>query len=137
MCLPARISPWIPRNLDCYGVIQILLNDDAKVAMVFGMPGTGKSSIIKKVALYAADRNLYQGGILYVNLQGVELVADALGLIIQKLDQVFKNPYKRMQSLKKMRLDEMLFKIFDMIKTNLKILMVLDNVEDLIQNQGK
>ena len=123
--------------MDCYGVIQILLNDDAKVAMVFGMPGTGKSSIIKKVALYAADRNLYQGGILYVNLQGVELVADALGLIIQKLDQVFKNPYKRMQSLKKMRLDEMLFKIFDMIKTNLKILMVLDNVEDLIQNQGK
>ena len=123
--------------MDCYGVIQILLNDDAKVAMVFGMPGTGKSSIIKKVALYAADRNLYQGGILYVNLQGVELVADALGLIIQKLDQVFKNPYKRMQSLKKMRLDEMLFKIFDLIKTNLKILMVLDNVEDLIQNQGK
>ena len=54
--------------------------------MVFGMPGTGKSSIIKKVALYAADRNLYQGGILYVNLQGVELVADAFGLIIQKLD---------------------------------------------------
>ncbi len=49
----------------------MLLQSHAKIVEVFGMPGTGKSSVIKKVANYVTDRNLYPGGVLYVNFSGV------------------------------------------------------------------
>lgn len=65
------------------------------------MPGSGKSGLMKKVALYLAERNLYPGGILYVNLSGIDCIFDALTLILQRVEYALDNPLKRTISLRK------------------------------------
>ena len=68
-------------------MIQKLLFDQTKIVEVFGFSGVGKSALIQKVTNYLSDRNLYQGGIVYVNLTGVEELKDAYAMLIQKVDQ--------------------------------------------------
>ena len=44
------------------------MDSDSRIVEVFGDSGVGKSAIIIKVANYLAERALYPGGIVYVNL---------------------------------------------------------------------
>ena len=65
LILPSDLVPWIPRNRDVFDIMTLLLSEKTKVVKVFGMPGVGKSGVMKKVTLYLADRNLYPGGIIF------------------------------------------------------------------------
>jgi len=76
------VKPWLPRDLDCYLTIEKLIFESARIVEVFGMPGVGKSALISKVAHYIADRNLYPGGIVYLNCSGVSKVREMLSLFI-------------------------------------------------------
>jgi nucleoside-triphosphatase THEP1 len=48
----------------------MLLVNESKVVEVFGFSGVGKSTVVRKVAHFLADRNIYEGGIIYANLTG-------------------------------------------------------------------
>lgn len=46
-------------------VIQIL--NECNLVQIFGMPGLGKSSLIKNASNYIGERNLYRDGLIYMN----------------------------------------------------------------------
>lgn len=46
------------------------------------MPGIGKSSLLKALSNYVSDRNFYPGGLLYVDLNKIETLKDAIDSII-------------------------------------------------------
>jgi hypothetical protein len=49
----------------------MLLQKNVKAVEIFGFSGVGKSAILKQTLHYIADRNLYEGGIVYTNLAGI------------------------------------------------------------------
>jgi hypothetical protein len=69
MKLPRKVTPFISRNGDMFDVIRLLQEEN--IVQVFGMPGLGKSSILKNVSNYIGERNLYPDGVLYINFQSI------------------------------------------------------------------
>lgn len=43
--------------------------NECYILQIFGMPGLGKSSLLKNVSNFIGDRNLYRDGLIYINLQ--------------------------------------------------------------------
>ncbi len=52
-----------------FDVIRLLQEEN--IVQVFGMPGLGKSSLLKNVSNYIGERNLYPDGVLYINFQSI------------------------------------------------------------------
>jgi nucleoside-triphosphatase THEP1 len=48
-----------------FDVIKTL--NEWNIVQVFGMPGLGKSSLLKNVSNYIGERNLYRDGLIYMN----------------------------------------------------------------------
>ena len=63
--LPRKVTPFISRNGDMFDVIRLL--EEENIVQVFGMPGLGKSSLLKNVSNFIGERNLYYDGVLYIN----------------------------------------------------------------------
>ena len=56
------------RNSDMFDIMRLLRLDGTRVIQVFGFPGLGKSSLVRNITNYIAERDLYPDGILYLNL---------------------------------------------------------------------
>ena len=134
MIIPSLIRPWIPRNFDTFQIIDKLLYKDSRIVQVFGHPGVGKSSLIIKVANYLADRSLYPGGIVYIDLSKIENVKLAFALIIQKIDHTlsFGVQFRKLKSLTALDKKDLFFKLKDSFDGKQKTLLILDNLDDLI-----
>ncbi|CDW87037.1 UNKNOWN [Stylonychia lemnae] len=132
LILPSLVTPWLSRDLDTYQTIEKLIFESARIVEVFGMPGVGKSALISKVVNYIADRNLYPGGIVYLNCQGISKVRELLSLFIQKVEYHHDQTFKRMQSLKGMKSKEIMTKLFSYTRSAEKMLFVFDNIDELV-----
>ena len=55
--------------------------DGIQVVQVVGMPGLGKSSIVRNTTNFLWERGLYKSGILYINLSKVKTVKEVSNLI--------------------------------------------------------
>lgn len=66
--------------------------NECKVVNVFGLPGLGKSSLVKNVSNYLAERNYYEDGILYINFQQENTLTEAIVTILRSLENS-KDPY--------------------------------------------
>lgn len=64
------MTPFISRNGDMFDVIRLLQEEN--IVQVFGMPGLGKSSLLKNVSNYIGERNLYIDGVLYINFHTIK-----------------------------------------------------------------
>ena len=60
---------------------------DCNMIQVFGMPGLGKSSLIKNASNFIGERNLYRDGLLYINCQTVKTFHELLAIIMQNLEE--------------------------------------------------
>lgn len=65
--VPPKVEPFVARTSDMFDIMR-LLKDGTKVINVFGFPGLGKSSIVRNVTNYVAERSLFPDGVLYLNL---------------------------------------------------------------------
>ncbi|CDW73918.1 sh2 domain containing protein [Stylonychia lemnae] len=85
MILPFNQHPYIARNMEIHSVIKMIQDNRVKIVKIFGMSGSGKSTILKKATLYLADRDQFTGGIIYINLSGIQTVIDAIYQIVKRI----------------------------------------------------
>ena len=65
MFLPNKVSPFIFRNRDMFDVLQSILQSN--IVQIFGLPGFGKSSLLKNVTCFLGERDIYKSGVLYID----------------------------------------------------------------------
>ncbi|CDW80630.1 nb-arc domain protein [Stylonychia lemnae] len=135
--LPTKVTPFISRNMDMFDVVKTL--SECNIVQVFGMPGLGKSSLLKNVSNYIGERNFYRDGLLYINFQTIKTFQEALALIMQNFEDN-TDPYYKMNKIdfqfnqsfrkqEKSRLLKQIYKKFQRFKKGL--LLVLDNIDDI------
>lgn len=89
--LPTKVTPFISRNGDMFDVIKRL--QESNIVQVFGMPGLGKSSLLKNVSNYIGERNVYRDGVLYINFNQVKTFKEALETILQNFEDNLNPTY--------------------------------------------
>ena len=47
-------------------VLKLLTQNN--IVQIFGMPGLGKSSLLKNVTCFLGERDIYKSGVLYIDL---------------------------------------------------------------------
>ena len=79
------------RNSDMLDVLKLLTQND--IIQIFGMPGLGKSSLLKNVTCYLGERDIYKDGILYIDFLHVTTFNEAIQIMKQYFeDDVEYNP---------------------------------------------
>jgi len=51
---------------------------DNNIVQIYGMPGLGKSSLLKNATCFLGERNIYKDGIVYIDLHGVSTFKDTI-----------------------------------------------------------
>lgn len=64
---PPQVTNLLRRNKVIYEVISLL--KDSSLVQVYGLPGMGKSTIIRFVGNYLNERNHFADGALFVDLK--------------------------------------------------------------------
>jgi len=62
-------------------VLKLLTEND--ILQIFGMPGLGKSSLLKNVTCFLGERDIYKDGILYIDFLHVTTFNDAIQIMKQ------------------------------------------------------
>jgi ABC-type cobalamin/Fe3+-siderophores transport system ATPase subunit len=57
MYLPNKVTPFICRNHDMFDVLRLISQN--KIVQIFGLPGFGKSSLLKNVTCFLGERDIY------------------------------------------------------------------------------
>lgn len=65
--LPVRVPDLIGRANDCQKVLQVL--DLHRLIWVDGIPGIGKSVLVKEITHLVYDRDVFEDGVLYMSLK--------------------------------------------------------------------
>ena len=60
------------------------LNDN-NIVQIYGMPGYGKSSLLKNATCFLGERNLYPDGIVYIDLIRVAKFSDVIYIMSKYL----------------------------------------------------
>ena len=68
-----------------FDVLKLLT--DNKIVQIFGLPGLGKSSLLKNVCVYLGERNLYKDGLVYIDLNQIKTFNEALKVVNMYLNQ--------------------------------------------------
>lgn len=74
--LPNRISSFTFRNQDVFDILSKLTDKD--IVLIFGLPGLGKSALLKHVVFFVAERNFYKDGVVYVDLSNANTFKEAI-----------------------------------------------------------
>ena len=67
--IPPKVCPFLFRNRDMFDVLKLLTINN--IVQIFGLPGLGKSSLLKNVCCYLGERNLYKDGLVYIDLNQI------------------------------------------------------------------
>lgn len=131
-----RQTDLVGRQRDMYLLLQKIMNVNNHLLTLIGLPGVGKSSIVKSTLLYIQERSLLRGGIIYTDARSVP-TSEAL---MRKLNSqlIAENPTvfgtgKHRQSHQQDSLSIFILIISKISYTKESMLMVIDNCEDVIE----
>jgi len=54
-----------------FDVLKLLGPDRKNIVQIFGMPGLGKSSLLKNVTCFLGERDIYKSGVIYIDFNHV------------------------------------------------------------------
>jgi hypothetical protein len=77
--LPNRVTPFVSRNQDMFDTLNLLT--EKNIVQIFGMPGLGKSSLLKNVTCFLGERDIYRDGVLYIDFYHVCTFKEAIEII--------------------------------------------------------
>ena len=66
--IPAKLEKLKFREKDMSKLLEILLVDNERIVLVLGLHGMGKSGFVRNTLHYVADRKIFTGGILFIDL---------------------------------------------------------------------
>jgi len=62
-----------------FDVLRLLTVNN--VVQIYGMPGLGKSSLLKNVTCFLGERDIYKDGVVYIDFLHVLTFKDAIQII--------------------------------------------------------
>ena len=64
--IKAKITNFVPREIEFFKLVQCLQNEH-KLVHFRGLPGIGKTHLIRNVLHYLSERKYFSAGIMYFN----------------------------------------------------------------------
>lgn len=93
---PATPQNLLGRESDLFNLVQRIASDDKRLVSVVGVPGIGKSSLIRKALHFFNDRNYFTGGIVLIQAKGVETTESLKkSIICEIISQITDETQKR------------------------------------------
>lgn len=92
---PNKVRPFLFRNRDMFDVLKLLT--EHKIVQIFGLPGLGKSSLLKNVTVYLGERNYYKDGLIYIDLRHITTFQEALKIVSLYLHEGDDNEHDQFQ----------------------------------------
>lgn len=132
--LPNKVSPFICRNLDMFEVLRLLSEENTFIVQIWGIPGLGKSSLLKNVTVFLGERDIYKDGIVYIDFLHVMTFKEVLQIIAAYLKDV-RGPEDYYDEDCEEE-DEEIEEILKLKITNIgkKFLFSFDNIECLLED---
>jgi predicted ATPase len=84
----SKAEDFIGRTLEMYQIIQSIL--EKRVVNVMGIPGIGKTTLVKAVAHYLNERHQFKDGIIILSLRNL----DQTSMVITRLELIIKKRLK-------------------------------------------
>eukprot|EP00003_Mantamonas_plastica_P016037 TRINITY_DN268_c0_g1_i15.p1 TRINITY_DN268_c0_g1~~TRINITY_DN268_c0_g1_i15.p1 ORF type:complete len:523 (-),score=186.17 TRINITY_DN268_c0_g1_i15:988-2556(-) len=117
---------FVGRQVDLYQVMQTLMK--GRFTTLFGDEGIGKSTVAKALAQYVNERRFFEGGVVWGELRGVKDMKRCAKMLMRAmaLDMSVGNDRGDMEDA-----------IWERIhSTDEKLLLILDDVDSLVENDG-
>jgi len=54
-----------------YNLVSAIMNVNTHLLTLIGLPGVGKSALVKATLQYIQDRNLLRGGLIYIDARSI------------------------------------------------------------------
>ena len=75
-CLPNKVTPFVSRNQDMFETLRLLTENN--IVQIYGMPGLGKSSLLKNATCFLGERDIYKDGVVYIDFLHVTTFREAI-----------------------------------------------------------
>ena len=154
--LRAKITKFIPREIEFFKLVKFLQSEH-KLAHYRGLPGVGKTYLVRNVLHYLCERKYFSAGILYFPLNEMKRTDQFLLEIRDKVVSFFKmnycdkfdfkKDYSTIDDIQDFLVDffeDKALQQFELIKKknfsqskDRRFLLVLDNCESLIDHCGE
>lgn len=85
-----RITDLVGRQKDMYLLVSKIMMAHVHLLTLIGLPGVGKSSLVKSTLHYLQDRSLLRGGIIYTDVRSIRDSKSFLRQINEQL--ITENP---------------------------------------------
>lgn len=77
---------FVARQKDMFKLIQRILSpNSSRLLTLLGLPGIGKSSLMRQTIAHINERSLLQGGYIIINNRGLKNCEEFLRMFISKL----------------------------------------------------
>lgn len=74
-------------NQDMFDVLKLLT--EKNIVLIFGIPGVGKSTLLKNITYFVAERNFYKNGVIYIDFSNVSSFKEAVTEIVRTVKMVY------------------------------------------------
>lgn len=151
---PAAPKNLLGRESDLFNLVQKIASNTKRLVSVVGVPGIGKSSLVRRAIHFFDNRKLFTGGIVLIQAKGVESTENLKKLIICSIISEISDE-KIKQSIRETAIthpEALINNVIDYLKSKEKILpskggiygsrsrpflLVFDNVEGLMKKEQK
>ena len=69
--LPNKLENFKYRERDMSELLKMLITDKERIVILLGLHGIGKSALARNTCWYVAERKLFTGGIIFLQLKGM------------------------------------------------------------------
>ena len=84
------VNQVVSRNKDLFPLLNDLLNDSIRVVVFYGEPGSGKTTLIKRLANYLSIRSHFHDKICLIEMRGIKSIDQLKSELASKI----LNPYE-------------------------------------------
>lgn len=85
----AKLTSFIPREIEFFKLVKFIQNEH-KLAHYRGLPGVGKTYLVRNVLHYLSERKYFSAGIIYVPLNDTKSVPQFLSTLRNQAISFFK-----------------------------------------------
>lgn len=83
--LPNKLDKFRYRERDMSTLLKMLITDKERIVLLLGLHGIGKSALARNTCHYVAERKLFTGGIIFIQLKGMSSLFPMLKLIMREI----------------------------------------------------
>ncbi|CAI2377074.1 unnamed protein product [Moneuplotes crassus] len=128
---PAIVENFIGREIDSHEIISMINSN--RLVCIEGIPGIGKSAIVKQICNILYERHTFRDGVLYNNLRGCTTLEGVIKKVYStiKMFRIGSNQGFEHKDFSQVDIKDLYFELIPLLN-RLKILIVLDNCSEII-----